>query len=163
MKVDFECSIRVAELKNISERFLRRLALSLKDNTRSWVQVVSIPVFVKRFLTWSAWIKRRLARSIGHQIPLRCRQHVGQLKINGTLTRIEHQTKLPLLLFVNQTVKLLLLRIKPMGRYSSRSKPSDLSTLRDVRLIIVQPAFGRLNYRCHRIRASSRGTATPLR
>ena len=47
------------------------------------------------------------------------------------------------------------------GSQRQRRARPNISVLGDLRDVIGQLAFGRFDYRCHRIRADSSGTATP--
>ena len=50
-----------------------------------------------------------------------------------------------------------------LGSERQRRARPNVSALGDLRDIIVQVALGRFHHRCHRIRADSNGTATPVR
>jgi hypothetical protein len=75
-------------------------------------------IFPKRFLARSNQILWRFARGVNGQMPPSPRQYGGQTEIDRIDAGIEHQAKRPLLIFMDQTGKLLFFRVSPVGRSS---------------------------------------------
>ena len=73
-------------------------------------------IFAKRLVSRCEWLFRRFVGSVHRQMPASPRRCGRQTEIDCIATGIEHQAKRMLLVFLDQTGKLLFLRVKPIGQ-----------------------------------------------
>ena len=77
--------------------------------------MISVRIFQKRFLSRSEHILWRYARGVDSQMPPDLRRYGRQVEVYRSVAGIEHQEKCMLLILMDQTGKLFLFRIGPIG------------------------------------------------